>query len=95
MRERERKMKGIPYILLVVGLCLAACQSVTENIFEGTVGAEDYRKVEEIELFLLEFNVTGNTYYLDRAGEKLAILFDAASYNKEFEATLYGLSGEI
>jgi tetratricopeptide (TPR) repeat protein len=88
-------MKRIPYILLALGLCLTACQSVTENIFEGTVGAEDYRKVEEIELFLLEFNVTGNTYYLDRAGEKLAILFDAASYNKEFEATLYGLGGEI
>jgi hypothetical protein len=88
-------MKNLWFILLAFGLCLAGCQSLNENIFEDTVGTEDYRKIEEIELFLLEFNVTGNTYYLDRAEEKLNILFETASYNKEFEATLYGLKGEI
>ncbi|MBN1699857.1 MAG: hypothetical protein JW881_20270 [Spirochaetales bacterium] len=88
-------MKRIRLIPILIGLTLSGCQSMTENIFEGTVGSEDYRKISEIELFLLEYNVTGNTYYLERAEEKLDLLFENTSYNKEFEATLYGLDGEI
>jgi tetratricopeptide (TPR) repeat protein len=88
-------MKGIRSVFLFTILFIAGCTTVTDNVIEATIGKEDYRKIEEIDLLILEYKINNNISDLDTAGLKLKDMIADKAYNKEYEATLYGLAGEI
>lgn len=88
-------MKAIHIILIFIILFIAGCTTVTENVIETTIGKEDYQKIEEIDLLILEYKINKDMTNLDSAGVKLREMMKDKAYNKEYEATLYGLAGEI
>ncbi|MBN2536301.1 MAG: hypothetical protein JXB88_25690 [Spirochaetales bacterium] len=88
-------MKVLHIILSCTILFITGCATVMDNVIETTVGKEDYQKIEEIDLLILDYKINRNMAQLDSATTKIHDLIKDRAYNKEYEATLYGLAGEI
>lgn len=86
----------VKYILILfIICCLFGCETVTDNVIEKTIGTEDYKKIEEIDLLILEYRITKEPERLLSAEDEIKELVSNKAYNKEYEALLYGLAGEI
>jgi tetratricopeptide (TPR) repeat protein len=87
----KRKMSVLVFFILLIG----GCHTITDNVIENTIGTEDYKKIEEIDLLILEYRIKKEPADLSLAKEKLEELMTNKAYNKEYEAVLYGYAGEI
>lgn len=86
----------LPFLIPV--LLLWGCSSAPETnqlIIEETIGNEDYRQLEELELMILEYKKTENPASLQTAENQLAGMIADPSLNKEFEARVHALHGEV
>jgi hypothetical protein len=71
------------------------CESVPADTKAQTVVKQDYKKIEEIELIMLNYRFSNDATLLGEAETRLKAIVASASYNKEYEAALYGIAGVI
>ena len=87
--------KIIIFFLIQVIFIASGCKTVQEDIIEKVITLKDYKEIEEIDLLLLEFRVSGISLFLEKAETKLNAIHRDTITNREYESIIYGLYGEI
>lgn len=87
-------MKAAYLGIFIVIILLLNCGTVDDEIVTS-IDTEDYQKLDDIELMLLDYEFCKDSSLLDKALQQLDKILKSASYNKQYRARILGLKGEV
>ena len=90
----SRSIIGGLFVLFILAGCTTPPEP-NQVIEEHSVGSGDYRKLDAIELMILNFKAGKSLPALADAEQECLKLLESPTLNKEFEARLHGLYGEV
>jgi len=79
---------------MILVILLSNCGTVEDKIV-SSIDSEDYQKLEDIELILLDYEFSKDSSILEQASKQLDEILKSASYNKPYRARILGLMGEV